>query len=180
MFALQAAAGFITASCSRPSVIRRVPRRESDSPPESKTITVAVSQAALPSSRLLLSEFQLFLKLVSPLRAPPHPPAASPPTLAVSWRCWPGYRCWPVVPLFEMCSPRLSLEGSGDRLISPGAHSPGKEGNIKKKKKEGRPKELAASLSTFLQRLKATLPATRRRRRSPFHEFISFGIRPEV
>lgn len=82
MFALQAAAGFITASCSRPSVICRVPRRESDSPPESKTITVAVSQAAPPSSRLLLSECQLFLKLVSPLRAPPPPPAASPPLLS--------------------------------------------------------------------------------------------------
>lgn len=37
-----------------------------------------------------------------------------------------GYRCWPVVPLFEMCSLCFSLQGSCDRIISPDAHSPGK------------------------------------------------------
>ncbi|KAK5889514.1 hypothetical protein CesoFtcFv8_015511 [Champsocephalus esox] len=38
-----------------------------------------------------------------------------------------GYRCWPVSPLFEMCSPCFGLQGDGDRLISPDAHSPGKK-----------------------------------------------------
>lgn len=133
LFALQAAASFITTSFCRPSVIRRVPRRENDSPLESKTITVAVSQAAPPSSRLRLSESQLFSEARLPACLPTIPPAASPsllshgdvgPAIAVGQLC----RCL-------RCARRASsLEGSGDRLISPGAHSPGKEGNIKKKR----------------------------------------------
>lgn len=82
-------------------------------------------------TRLLVKVCQVFLKPLSPLLPPP---ASSP---VVSWRCWPGYHCWPVVPLFEMCSPRLSLEGNGDGLISPDAHSPGKEGNKKKEREKG-------------------------------------------
>lgn len=109
MFALWAAARFITTSFCRPSVIRRLPCRENDSPLESKTITVAVSQAAPSSSRLCPTEYQLFLKLVSPPASPASHPL--PPLLAVSWRCWPSYRCWPVVLLFEMCSPRLKSGG---------------------------------------------------------------------
>ena len=56
-----------------------------------------------------------------------------------------SYRCWPVVLLFEMCSPCFCLHGDCDRLISPDAHSPG----IKEKKKGL--KGFAASLSAFCQ-----------------------------
>lgn len=131
-----------------------------------------MSHTGLPSARLLVKVCQVF----SEASLPSAPAPASSPV--VSWRCWPVYRCWPVVPLFEMCSPRLSLEGNGDGLISPDAHSPGKEGNIKKKKeREGRLKEFAASLSTFLRSWNPLLQQQQGGKKSPFHEFISFGIR---
>lgn len=111
---------------------------------------MAVSQAAPPSSRLRLSECQLFLKLVSlPASLPTIPPAASPsllshgdvgPAIAVGQSC----RCL-------RCARRTSsLEGSGDRLISPGARSPGKEGNIKKKDKKRREGEEAGCFAEHL------------------------------
>lgn len=56
------------------------------------------------------------------------------------------------------------------------AHLEKREILKKKDKKEGRAKKLAAPLSTFLQWLKATLPATRRNSRSPFHELNSFHL----
>lgn len=76
-----------------------------------------------------LWKYARFLMPLSPL----------PPTSTVSPRLMEmlaSYRCWPVVPLFETCSPCFSLEGNGDRLISPDAHSPGKKGE-KKKEAEG-------------------------------------------
>lgn len=87
------------------------------------------------SPRLRLSECQLFLKLVSPPASPPsHPlPPHTPPLLShgdVGPAIAVGQSCCCL-----RCAHRASsLEGSGDRLISPGARSPGKEGNIKKKR----------------------------------------------
>lgn len=133
-----------------------------------KQLLGSVSHTGLLSARLLVKVCQVFLKPLSPLLPAP---ASSP---VVSWRCWPGYRCWPVVPLFEMCSPRLSLEGNGDELISPEAHSPGKEGNIKKKR-ERREAEGARCFTEHLPpQLKPTLATTTRKKKKKSISWIYF------
>lgn len=121
----------------------------------SKTITRALSQIGLPSASAPVKVCQVFHAPLHP--RPPHP-SSTPPhprQLPRLMEMLAAYRCWPVVLLFEMCSLYFSLEGNGDRLISPDAHSPGKKDKKKKiKKKRAREKRLkrfAASLSTFLQ-----------------------------
>lgn len=80
-----------------------------------KTITPALSQILQLSVWLPVKVSQV--SDVSPLSPPP-------PRLTVMLA---GYRCRPVVLQLEMCSPRLSLLGNCDRLISPHANSPEEE-----------------------------------------------------
>lgn len=109
-------------------------RQQSESRSGSKTITRALSQIGPPSASAPVKVCQIFDGSLPPSLPPPTPP----PFLPRLMEMLAGYRCWPVVPLFEMCSPCFSLEGSGDRLISPDAHSPGKKGRRRKKKKKKR------------------------------------------
>lgn len=95
----------------------------------SKTITRALSQIGLPSASVPVKVCQVFDASL------PAPPQHIPRTPSRLMEMLAGYRCWPVVPLFEMCSLCFSLEGNGDRLISPDAHSPGKK--EKKGKRRG-------------------------------------------
>lgn len=85
----------------------------------------------------------------------PTPPPWTPPSPTPSrlMEMLAGYRCRPVAPLFEMCTPFFSLKGNVS-LISPEAPSPGKKGN---KMKEG---------LSFSKQLKPTLEK---------EEFVSFG-----
>lgn len=95
--------------------------KQSESCLEAKTIRPALSQILLLSGLDPLKASPVF-------DAPPpkhthkhsHQRFLSPLMVMLA-----GYRCWPVVLLFEMCSPRFSLQGNCDRLISPNAHSPG-------------------------------------------------------
>lgn len=104
-----------------------------------------------------LWKYARFLMPLSPL----------PPTSTVSPRLMEmlaSYRCWPVVPLFETCSPCFSLEGNGDRLISPDAHSPGKKGE--KKKGGWRSSQLHWAPSSTAE------THSGKKRKCPFHEFV--------
>lgn len=76
-----------------------------------------------------------------------------------------------------MCSPRLSLEGSGDRLISPGAHSPGKEGNIKKKK-ERREAEGAGCFAEHLPPAAESHSPSDKEKENSFH--LELGLKCET
>lgn len=84
----------------------------------SKTITPALSQIRLPSASVAVKVCQVF---DASLLAFPYLHHLTRLTDMLA-----GYRCWPVVPLFEMCSLCFSLQGKCDSLISLDAHSPGK------------------------------------------------------
>lgn len=136
----------------------------------SKTITRALSQIGLPSASAPVKVCQVFHAPLHP--RPPHP-SSTPPhprQLPRLMEMLAAYRCWPVVLLFEMCSLYFSLEGNGDRLISPDAHSPGKKD---KKKKE---REEAEEVRSFTEHLPPELKPTLEKN-CPFQEFVKSGIK---